>query len=49
VIVEDVPAMLCARCGEAIFEMATIEKIRRMVHGEAKPVKSIVTAVFEFA
>jgi HTH-type transcriptional regulator/antitoxin MqsA len=49
VLVEDVPAMVCTHCGEAIFEMATIEKIRRMVHGEAKPARSILTEVFEFA
>ena len=49
VIVEHIPAMVCVRCGEVIFEIETIEKIRRMIHGEAKPIKSITTEVFEFA
>ncbi|TGO03694.1 hypothetical protein PN36_01455 [Candidatus Thiomargarita nelsonii] len=46
VIVENVPAQVCVRCGEAIFDMATVEQIRYMIHGEAKPVKSIMTEVF---
>ena len=47
-IVEDVPSVVCTHCGEAIFDIATVEKIRRMVHGNAKPVKSVMTDVFEF-
>jgi YgiT-type zinc finger domain-containing protein len=46
VIVENVPAQVCVRCGEAIFDMATVEQIREMIHGKAKPVKSIMTDVF---
>lgn len=49
VIVHDIPAKVCVRCGESVFDISTIEKIRRMVHGEAVPVKSVVTEVFEFA
>jgi len=48
-IVEDVPSVVCIRCGEAIFDIATVEKIRRMVHGNVKPIKSITTDVFDFA
>lgn len=48
IIVEDVPANVCVHCGEAIFEIDTIEKIRRMAHGEATPVKTILTEVFAF-
>ena len=29
------------RCGEETFSHETTERIRQMVHGEAKPVKSI--------
>ena len=48
-IVEGVSSVVCSRCGEAIFDIATVEKIRRMVHGNVKPAKSIMTDAFEFA
>ncbi len=49
VLVEHIPAAVCARCGEEIFSRETTERIRRMVHGEAKPVKSISMDVFAYA
>ncbi len=49
VIVENVPGTVCKRCGESVFQMETVEKIREMIHGKAKPVKSVMTDVFEFA
>ena len=48
VLVEDIPAQVCARCGEATFSRETTERIRRMVHGEAKPVREETVAVFEY-
>ncbi len=49
VLVENIPARVCIQCGEATFSRQTTEKIRRMVHGEAQPVKSIQVDVFAFA
>jgi len=49
VLVENIPATVCAQCGETIFSRETTEKIRRMVHGEARPIKSIQVDVFAFA
>jgi len=48
VLVEHIPAMVCTRCGEAIFSQETTEGIRKMVHSETKPVKSISINVFDF-
>ncbi len=48
VLVEHIPAMVCMRCGEETFSSETTEQIRRMVHGEAKPVKSLTMDVFAF-
>jgi len=48
VLVENIPAMVCVRCGEETFSCETTERIRRMVHGEAKPVKSVSMEVFTF-
>ena len=39
--VEQIPATVCAHCGEAVFSRDTTERVRRMVHSEAKPIKSI--------
>jgi len=49
ILVENIPAKVCVHCGEATFSRETTEKIRRMVHGEAQPVKSIEVDVFAFA
>jgi YgiT-type zinc finger domain-containing protein len=46
--VENIPAMVCAHCGEPVFSRDTTEKVRRMVHGEAKPIKSVQMDVFAF-
>ena len=49
VLVEHIPAVVCVRCGEETFSRETTERIRQMVHGEAKPVKAISMDVFTFA
>lgn len=49
ILVENIPAKICARCDEPTFSRETTEKIRRMVHGQTQPVKSIQVDVFAFA
>ena len=49
VLVDRIPASVCARCGEETFSRETTERIRVMVHGQAQPTKSIALKVFEFA
>jgi len=46
--VEQIPATVCVHCGESVFSLETTEKVRRMVHGEAKPIKSVQMDVFAF-
>ncbi|MBH0177827.1 MAG: YgiT-type zinc finger protein [Nitrospira sp.] len=46
--VEQIPATVCAHCGEAVFGRDTTEHVRRMVHGEAKPIRSIQMDVFAY-
>ena len=48
VLVEHIPAIVCMHCGEETFSSETTEEIRRMVHGEATPVRSICMDVFTF-
>lgn len=48
ILVQKIPAVVCVRCGEESFSRETTELIRQMVHGKAKPVKSISVDVFAF-
>jgi hypothetical protein len=47
VLVENIPASVCARCGEATFSRETTERIRRMLYGEAaipaEPASPVIT------
>ena len=49
VLVEQIPAQVCERCGEATFSRATTEKVRRLVHGEGQPVRTVPMDVFAMA
>ena len=49
VLVDRIPATVCVRCGEETFSRETTERVRLLVHGQARPVKSIALDVFEFA
>lgn len=48
-LVEQIPAQVCERCGEATFSRETTEKIRRLVHGAGQPVRTVPLEVFAFA
>ncbi|MBD2104531.1 YgiT-type zinc finger protein [Leptolyngbya sp. FACHB-261] len=48
VLVENIPAKVCARCGELVFSRETTERIRRMVHGEVAPERSMSIDVFVY-
>lgn len=48
VLVEHIPAMVCARCGEKIFSRETTERVRQLVQGDVEPVRAISLHVFEF-
>jgi YgiT-type zinc finger domain-containing protein len=49
VLVEKIPAQVCSRCGEEVFSKETMEKVRLLVHGRAKPIKSLQMDVFAYA
>ncbi|PSB20356.1 YgiT-type zinc finger protein [Phormidesmis priestleyi ULC007] len=48
ILVEGIPAQVCSRCQELTFSRETTEKIRRMLHGEAEPIKSMSIEVLAF-
>ena len=49
ILVENIPAKVCMRCGEVTFSRETTEKIRQMVYGPTEPVKSIQLDVFAYS
>lgn len=48
-MVENIPATVCERCGEEMFSRETTERMRRLLHGETPPVRSVVMDVFAYA
>ena len=49
VLVENIPAQVCARCGEEVFNKETTERVRLIVHSRKKPIKSVKMDVFAYA
>ena len=49
ILVEDIPATICTRCGDVTFSGETTERVRCMVHTQARPIRSEPVAVFAFA
>ena len=47
-LVENIPAIVCSRCGEETFDRETTERIRTMLHGAGEPTKSISVDVFSY-
>lgn len=49
VIVEDIPAQICNRCGEITFSSEIAENIRLIINGNKEPTRSIQVDVFAFS
>ena len=49
VLVEHIPAQVCTRCAECAFSRDTPGRIRLLVHGAGRPVKTVPLEVFELA
>jgi YgiT-type zinc finger domain-containing protein len=49
VMVENIPAKACARCGEMTFDRAIAEKIRRIAHDHKRARRHISVDVFAYA
>ena len=49
VLVQHIPAQVCTRCGEAVFSRETTERIRQLVHGAGRPVRTVPLDVFELS
>jgi len=49
VLVEDIPARVCNRCGDHTYAPEVAENIRRMVHGHKRPSRRERLDVFAYA
>ena len=49
VLVARVPSTVCHRCGERSFSRETTEKVRLLVHEQAKSPRSVPLRVYEYA
>ncbi|MEM6838940.1 MAG: YgiT-type zinc finger protein [Cyanobacteria bacterium P01_C01_bin.120] len=47
-LVENIPTLVCSRCGEEVFSRETTERIRAMLQSDTKPTKSISVDVFAY-
>ena len=48
VVIENVPARVCAETGERFFAPDTVERIHEIIRGGQKPVRMVQTPVFKF-
>jgi len=48
VLVENIPARVCKRCSEPVYSRETTEKIRQMLHSQAKPVRTVRMDVYAY-
>jgi HTH-type transcriptional regulator/antitoxin MqsA len=48
-LIEGIPAEVCANCGDPTYSDETTKKIRRLVNGGARPTRSIKIPVYTFA
>ncbi len=49
IVIENVPARVCAETGERFFSPETVERIHQIIGGGQKPARIMQTPVFEFA
>ncbi|MGE0086128.1 MAG: YgiT-type zinc finger protein [Desulfococcaceae bacterium] len=49
IVIENVPARVCAETGERFFSPETVEKIQETVWKKRKPGRMMQTPVYEFA
>ncbi|MDP2646214.1 MAG: type II toxin-antitoxin system MqsA family antitoxin [Desulfobacterales bacterium] len=48
-IIENVPAELCKRCGEKMYSPEVTDELLRYANNEFKPARKIEVPVFDFA
>ena len=49
IIIENVPAQVCAQCGEKVFRPEVVEKIQRLVWEQPSPKRREEVPVYDLA
>jgi len=49
IVIEHVPARVCLETGEQYFSPQTVERVHAIVHGGAKPARTLTMPVYDFA
>ena len=49
IVVENVPARVCAQCGETYFHSSTSERLQEIVWKQAEPFELMEVPVFQYA
>lgn len=47
-VVENIPAQVCERCGEAVFAADVAEHVRRLIHGPHQPIRVLSAEVLAY-
>ncbi|MFN5513954.1 MAG: YgiT-type zinc finger protein [Cyanobacteriota bacterium] len=47
-LVENIPTVVCSKCGEEVLSRETTERVRAMLHGQDQPIRSIPLEVFSY-
>jgi HTH-type transcriptional regulator / antitoxin MqsA len=48
IVIENIPAEVCERCGDKTFSLETAEKVRLIAQQKLKPLKTIEVEVFAY-
>jgi YgiT-type zinc finger domain-containing protein len=48
VVVEDIPALICERCGDTTFEATVSEQVRKLVREPHEPQRRVQAEVLQF-
>lgn len=49
VVVENVPAEVCDRCGERLFDPDTVDRIQKLIWSKAKPKRIVSVPILDLA
>lgn len=48
IVIENIPAIVCERCGDKTFSLETAEKVRLIAQDRVRPTKTIEVEVFAY-
>jgi YgiT-type zinc finger domain-containing protein len=49
IVIENVPAWVCAQCGETYYDPDTVERIQAVIWSDQPPVRVVETLVYDLS